>query len=1195
MYPKTMLKEMILINSAEFDYAEIDLSKDMFFAGDNGTGKTSSIIALFYLFSGDNNSHKLGISSDKKSFKEYYFPDERNSFIIYVFDAFFIFMYKQNGEVFKRFSKQHFNIKEIVQEDGRLRSFKDIQSYLKDAPLTHLAKSSEYREIIYGQNRRLLDFKITNIKNYNVFVELFNQTFNVDKSIVDANSIKRAIQKSLNVEEKNIEFNYQAYMDEIKKFQESYLFFRKFEKESDKIAKSFKVQEELLAVEATIEELYANMRYRKEVEVGLLEEQKSRLARLKELEAKLIVQKEQKQKSLNRVRERFAKEIATLENEIKEIEQLKLKFAPKIYKTQEALFAKLPFLEKEQSQKLQQLTLLEADVIDALKSVEQEIRDLTFKRDNDLQQQKRLKLEQVKAEFVEKLAQEKERLSSELEHTEHRIESQVSNLKGQIEEEELSLELQKSKANELHNHYREKLNLFRDEQFRAKKSFQEKIEGEEEQERTLKKRLKIFDEKREDLKLNKEKEQKLLAQNLWRERQYYNNIIKEKKSILFTKEGSFKAFLQQSGISWERELYPFMDSSLLSMSEEVLSPKILNDEMPLGIELDTSSLKQIPTREEAEESIREAKVQKQQQFQFYKEEKCNIENQYNKELREIERERKEVEQNLKEVVQKIEAYKQEITKISTIIIPEYEAKLEEEKQKEVNIVAQTIEAISEKLKSYKEQVNKLNQELKAFIKRQQEELRAYQEKLKEEQKKEEAQVASWLQDEVKKINKLIDEKKRSRDSLSTSELIKELKVSLKQLKEEIQKSRSAEYYLKEYQEKREFIDSYSRKKSRLIMSQQNRLNLENKLLQKQDEIIKSATVNQEAIVTVTKEIKKLEDGLEKVKTLNLESIEPKESSLYLSELIEKKRESNIRNKELRVTLKELLSRINSLKNNPFVDISFRIENFSTFSKLSEDFETLEKLSELKDFKEKKLEILKETTNEKYFNFIKSEIPSKLGSLSHSEDKFQEQVRKINKNLATIDFSIVKGIKINPEIGNKRSIMTLLGEMNRFVQNISITNTKESLFFDQPKTNQDLQKIATLLSEIKETLKGGAITLLDTIDLSLEFVENGTKKSNVTQIKNESSTGGTILLKMALAVSILGLYTQEKESTFFLILDEVSRLHSHNQDLLRAFANSRGFRVVFVTPEPVYAKPDEIKYYKFRRREDNRFEVVGLNV
>jgi hypothetical protein len=323
-----MLKKMILINSAEFDYAEIDLQKDIFFAGDNGTGKTSSIIALFYLFSGDNNSKKLGISSDKKTFKEYYFPDERNSFLIYIFDDFFIFMYKQNGEVFKRFSKQSFEIKKIIQEDGKLREFKAIQEYLKDAPLTHLAKSSEYREIIYGQNRRLLDFKITTIKNYDVFVELFNQTFNVDKSIVDANSIKRAIQKSLNVEEKNIEFNYQKYMEEIKKFQESYLFFRKFEKESDTISKVFEVQEKLLSIEATIEKLHANMLYRQGVEVELLEEKKRRLIRLNELASKLSLQKEQKQKSLNRLRERFAKEIAMLEREISEIEKLKIKFNP---------------------------------------------------------------------------------------------------------------------------------------------------------------------------------------------------------------------------------------------------------------------------------------------------------------------------------------------------------------------------------------------------------------------------------------------------------------------------------------------------------------------------------------------------------------------------------------------------------------------------------------------------------------------------------------------------------------------------------------------------------------------------------------------------------------------------------------------------------------------------------------------------
>jgi len=1188
---------MILINSAEFDYAQIDLSKDMFFAGDNGTGKTSSIIALFYLFSGDNNSRKMGISSDKKSFKEYYFPDEKNSFIIYVFDDFFIFMYKQNGEVFKRFSKQVFNIKKILQEvDGeqKLENFKRIQEYLKDTSLTCLAKSSEYRDIIYGQNRHYLDFKITTIKNYAVFIELFNQTFNVDKSIVDANSIKRAIQKSLNVEEKNIEFNYQEYMNEIKKFQESYLFFRKFEKESPKIAQTFKLQNELLSVEQNIDELNGKMLYRQEVEVKLLDDKKRKLVRLEKLRLEYNLKKEQKQKSLNRVRERFAKEIATLESEIHEIEKLKIKFTPQIQQEQQSLFSQLPFLEKEQQQKQQQLTLLEANVLDALKSVDQEIRDLGFKRDNDLLQQKRVKTEQLKVLFSEQLSLEKERIQGELEHTEHRIESESANLKSKLEEQESKEEAEKTKANELHGYYREKLNLFRDKQFKEKRIYQEKVEQEEGQERNLKKELRVLEESQESLTKSKEKEHKELAKNLWRERQYLNTIIKEKKSILFTIEGSFKEFLQQSGVSWEKELYPFMDSSLLSMSTEVLSPKMVNAEMPLGIELDSSQLKEIPTGEEAEESIREAKVKKRHHLQFYNEEKRKIQNQYNKSIREIQRQKKELEQSLKEMAKNIESYKQEITKINTIVIPEYEAKINVEKKRELEEVTQTVEKIKTAIKSSKEQITKLHKELKAFVKEQQEGLKSYQKELNQKQNREEKLIAEWLKSEVLKINKLIEEKKRNREKLSKSEIIKELNQRLIQLKKQIQQSHNANYYLKEYEGKKEFIETLSRRKSRLIMSQQNRHNLENRLEEKQQDILKSSTKNQEAMLTINQEVEKLEEGLKSIQSVKLEETLQQESELYLSELIGKHRASNIRYKELRVNLKELLSRINSLKNNPFAEINFRLENFSLFNKLSQDSETLEKLSELKDFKDKKFEILKETTNERYFNFIKSEIPSKLGSLSHSEDKFQEQVKKINKNLSTIDFSIVKGIKINPEMGNKRSIMTLLNEMNKFVQNLSITNSEESLFFDQPKTNQDLQKIASLLSEIKETLKGGAITLLDTIDLSLEFIENGTKKSNVTQIKNESSTGGTILLKMALAVSILGLYTQEKESTFFLILDEVSRLHSHNQDLLRSFANSRGFRIVFVTPEPVYAKPDEIKYYKFMRRRDNRFEVVGLN-
>ena len=1188
---------MILINSAEFDYARIDLSKDIFFAGDNGTGKTSTIIALFYLFSGDNNSRKLGISSDKKSFKEYYFPDERNSFLIYVFDDFFIFMYKQNGEIFKRFSKKAFEIEQIVQDNGTLHPFKTIQEYLKDAPLTHLSKSSGYREIIYGQNRQYLDFKITNIKNYNVFVELFNQTFNVDKSIVDANSIKRAIQKSLNMEEKNIEFDYQKYMDEIKSFQESYLFFRKFEKEHQRIAKAFSLQEQLLNLEKQLQSVQSQITYRKGIEEPLLFEKKERLERLQRQAQEHQAKKAQKEKSLNRMRERFAKEIATLEKEIKDIEELKVKFAPQHYKERQQQFLKLPFLEKELLLKQQQLTLLEADVLNALNTIDQEILELSSRRDHDLPREKQLKKEQLKAQTLELLAQKKEEQRNEKEHTQHRMEGEIATVKIAIDTDEQELEEQKSQANELQQRYREKLNLFLEEQFKLKKSHQSKIEEQEEQERSLKKELKELKYQTEQQKKQTQQQRKSLTQSLWRERQHLNQTIATQKSILETKKGSFKEFLQQSGLSWEKELYPFMDSTLLSMPTQQLKPKVTNSEMPLGIKLDSSSLKSIPTQEEAEETIREARLKKAHLRQLHKEEKQALYAQESRELERLNHKEKQAQEQLKAIEQSIEEYRQKITHINSIATPKYEKELELEKHKKLENITQKIGQTEKLIQEQKEKIKALKKEFDSFIKTQQEQFKTYQKSLEESEKVEKKSLKKWLHKEQEKLDKQIKERKENRKKFSKEELVGELKSSIEKLKQKLQKSQDAKYYLEEYEKRREFMESLSRKRSRLVMAGQNRENLERQLLFKEQSIVKAFNTTQEAIRKIREEMIQLEEGLKKSQNLSFENVtdEQEETQLYLATLIGTYQELKRDYKGSKTDLKEIASQLNSLRDNAIKEISFKIENFSKFELLSDDLETLEQLQELRDFKEKQFEPLKRTTNEKYFNFMKSEIPSKLGSLSHSEDRFQEQVRKINKNLSTIDFSIVRDIKIKSEVGNQRSVMTLLTEMNTLVQNLSITNQSDSLFFDKPQTNQDLQKVANLLSEIKSTLKGGAITLLDTIDLSLEFTENGSTKSNVTQIKNESSTGGTILLKMALAVSILGLYTQEKQSTFFLILDEVSRLHSHNQDLLRHFANSRGFRIVFVTPEPVYAKPDEIKYYKFMRQANNRFEIIGLNV
>ena len=130
-------------------------------------------------------------------------------------------------------------------------------------------------------------------------------------------------------------------------------------------------------------------------------------------------------------------------------------------------------------------------------------------------------------------------------------------------------------------------------------------------------------------------------------------------------------------------------------------------------------------------------------------------------------------------------------------------------------------------------------------------------------------------------------------------------------------------------------------------------------------------------------------------------------------------------------------------------------------------------------------------------------------------------------------------------------------------------------------------------KIKKELKSNKISLVDTIDLSLDFVENGKKRVGVTQIKNESSTGGSMLLKIALAISILKVYLKQSHGVFFLIIDEVARLHSNNQKRLKDFANEAGFKIIFVTPEPVFANAKELKYYKFEKR-DEKFFAIELN-
>jgi len=288
----------------------------------------------------------------------------------------------------------------------------------------------------------------------------------------------------------------------------------------------------------------------------------------------------------------------------------------------------------------------------------------------------------------------------------------------------------------------------------------------------------------------------------------------------------------------------------------------------------------------------------------------------------------------------------------------------------------------------------------------------------------------------------------------------------------------------------------------------------------------------------------------------------------------------------------LLDVINSIKGLRKYDIYFDISLFEKdkFGNLNHILVNIENLYELQRYK---ITTLKKTLSNEFKNFVKSTVSKKLELFSNAKESFLNQVQKINKNLKSTDFGVVKDIKLETSISEQDSIAKLLIALKNKLIDISSLFNRGSLFFDIDNAKRILNELEEMFSHIKKELKGNKISLTDTIDLSLSFVENEILKSNVTQIKNESSTGGSMLLKIAIAISILQIYIKEARDIFFLIVDEVARLHSNNQKKLKTYANSAGFKIIFVTPEPVFANTKELKYYKFVK-QNSGFMAIELN-
>jgi len=1190
-----MIKNIILINSANFNFLDVNLEKDLFFLGDNGSGKTTVIRAIHYLFSGDVRN--LGIPVDKDGFKEYYFRYP-NSYMIYIFEDFFIFMYKTGSEIVKIFSKQKFEISKVIGEDSKLFDLDIIKKYAKTPNMKKTVKSlSEYRDIIYGNDKRYLDFKFTSIKNSSVFLGLFNEIFNIDKSIIDSKSIKRAIQTTLEYEKKVIDFNHDSYLQDIYRFQTQYRFFREFEKQKETIESAFETKNRLLSFENEINGLLSAIKYVYEVESRLLQESSALSVGIdRELSIKKRF-KSKRLKALEFYEEKFRVCFNDLKLDIQRIERLKNEFS------EENILLKRDIADQYEIavDKLRVINeayiKLKSGFESEIDSINSEIKSLQYTRDKELQRELIDKKDNQKKFLKSKLNEKIESEELSLKTREGVIKIDTQNLREEIKVFEKDIVENKKILESLDLNFEKSSKLISEEYEKKESKKKDTINTNNDSIDSKHRTVKNLYYEIEELMTQREKELALNKSSYEDEHRRIAKEIQKYQTMIEAKAGSFKEFLNEEVDGWESELYPILDDELLDMSLDTLSPKLLTQDRLIALELNRDSLKSMLTKDEAQSKI-----------DAYKLEAQNLKISYDESIEELEKNYNDKEFKIEESItlanREIEYLKREIESLQEKIVlltQEQHNELHLHKQeylKKRKIYRNSINTFEEEILYTKEEIDKLEDGLRKSRRELINRIKDLELDFNEELQSIYEELDGWLKKKREEIESLIEVQESKKESISKDERIQELQSTISELEAKIKESTEANIFLDKYEEVKNDLDSLLERKNSLENLQLRYKEFKSRVEQRVEnyryEIDELSDKRQE----LTDRDKLLKKGLKSFEVLayDFSEVIEQESSMHLYELVDSYKKILLEYKNQKIDLKSILDKINRLKNmHKEIDFYFNFDEYDEYLFLSQSLNIIAKIDEVYGYKNKILEIEKESGHKKFINFVNNALPQKMSVLNDSEDQFLSQVAKINKNLSSIDFGVIQKIRLETSVGDKKSIAKLLSSLNNNVATLSSLLNENSLFYEQSDVLKELNNLEMKFKEIKQELKGSSISLDDTIDLTLSFYENSKLVSQVSQLKNESSTGGSMLLKIAIAISILQLFIKEQDTPFFLIVDEVSRLHSHNQEKLRKFANEKGFSIVFVTPEPTYSKPEYIKYYRFQKNSVNEFEAIELNV
>jgi len=1000
--------------------------------------------------------------------------------------------------------------------------------------------------------------------------------------VFDSNSIKEVIFTTLDRIEAG-EVDYENFLDEISVFRKYFIFYNRFKSKFNDIEKLYELKNLSLMLNDEIKTLLAKISYRKEIEEKEVDEI---IKQISEIEGKINKKRRQFgyfERKIKRIEENINKNIFNLQRIIEEIKKLREKFS--LDKIQEA---ERKILKKDELEK--KLITLKTSLNELIKGIKNQIDEIDeeierLKREKRILKEKlkeeeiilKRNLEEIYEEKIEKIKEEflnKEKdLVSEIDETEKKIEEKIK--------EKEALNNEKKGVNEKFNKEKEKIKKEieeKKEEFKNKKiSIREEADNLVDEIYLLKRKLKEiernYEEKKEAVLREFEKELKSISEN----KRFYENILK-------TIPNSFKEFLNQNVENWEEELYPIIDKKLLSMDINELKPKIVNEPV-CGLKVNNAELDTIPTMAKAEEEINKLKLL-EESVKAEKDKKIEIlEKEKEAEKIEISSTVEVNEEKIEKLKEDLKSIDEEIKNLDGILKKELSS-LDKLKNEEIKLIDINIRKIDEVITVLKREIENIRIKIKKLKKEQKESINNLLKEKDVEFKQKKEELIQKLKKEENLIDEKINDLNIKKNKISKDERIAEIGAESRKIEKELEDIKEKEKFLDEYKEKKEFINSLKTKQQELKKFEEYQKRIKEFAKNTFSKINDKLALLEHKQNELNTKLDIVKEGLKEAKGISLGE-EKLESNEFLKNLISEYKVKNSIFKEKRIELKEVASNIKTSLiafSVNGLDVNFNLEKLVDFVD-----EELEKVDELYLFKNKKFEVLKKAKMKELKNILDGLLSKKLEGFERSKDEFLNQVRKINHNLSKIDFGIIRNIKIEIE-ENKRNILKIFEDIKALIQDLMGLLVEESLFFDKNESERKLKRIEELLGVIKKEVNKESFSLVDVLDINVKFIENE-KENTLKIIKNESSTGGSILLKIAIAVSLLELFIKER-ADFFLILDEVSVLSTKNQKLLKEFVNERGLGVIYVTPDLPLVDVEDIDIYKFRN-VGGEFEVVKL--